>query len=117
MNEQEKQELLAYDKAVEKGERTEFDLAPDKKQNVKLYTTTGTRKNPTGYKFSTRSRKPNELKGGLIAELANFLETLDGIENLTIANKEKLITFSMGGQNFDLDLKQKRKAKGERYNI
>lgn len=74
---------------------------------------TGTRKQPTNYKFTKRQRKPNATKGGIIAELAQFLGENSEfcIENLEIVNKERQISFQIGEDKFELTLAQKRKPK------
>lgn len=112
-NEQEAQSILAYDKAVEAGEKTEFDLPPDKLKTAQKYAHAGTRKAPTAYKFTKRERKPNATKGGLIAELADFMERHSNfdVSNLAITNKERQISFMVGGETFELTLVQKRKPK------
>lgn len=113
MTDEEKQELLAYDKAVERGEKTEYDLPPDKEKAARKYAHTGTRKAPTAYKFTPRQRKPNATKGGIIAELAEFLEKNSqfSIESLEVTNKERQIAFKIGEDSFELTLVQKRKPK------
>lgn len=105
--------MLAYDKAVEAGERTQYDLTPDKAKIAQKFAHAGTRKQPTAYKFTPRQRKPNATKGGIIEELATFLEKNSqfSIENLEITNKERQIAFSIGGDNFEITLVQKRKPK------
>ena len=106
-------EILAYDKAVERGEKTEYDLPPDKLEIARKYAHTGTRKAPTAYKFNKRQRKPNATKGGIIAELAEFFKENSqfSVENLQITNKERQIAFDIGGESFELTLVQKRKKK------
>lgn len=113
LTDEEKQELLAYDKAVERGEKTEYDLPPDKEKAARKYAHTGTRKAPTAYKFTPRQRKPNATKGGIIAELAEFLEKNSqfSIESLEVTNKERQIAFKIGEDSFELTLVQKRKPK------
>lgn len=105
--------MLAYDKAVERGEKTEFDLAPDKAKIAQKFAHAGTRKAPTAYKFPQKQRKPNATKGGIIAELAEFLEKHSqfNIEGLDITNKERQIAFKIGDDAFELTLVQKRKPK------
>lgn len=111
-NEKEAQDILAYDKAVEAGQPTEYDLPADKAKIAQKFAHAGTRK-PTVYKFTPRQRQPNATKSGLIAELAEFLENVSqfSIQNLTITNKERQITFAVGEDNFELTLVQKRKPK------
>lgn len=110
---QEEEELLAYDKAVDAGKKTEYDLSPEQEKIARKFAHTGTRKQPTAYKFTPRQRKPNATKGGIIAELAEFLEKNSqfSIENLQILNKERQIAFAIGADSFELTLVQKRKPK------
>lgn len=113
VSDEEAQDILAYDKAVERGERTKYDLPPDKARVAQKFAHTGTRKQPTVYKFEKKERKPNATKGGVIAELAEFLANGSQytIEDLTITNKERQIAFAIGGESFELTLVQKRKKK------
>lgn len=113
LSKQEEQELLAYDKAVEADKSTEYDLSPDKIKIAQKFAHAGTRKQPTAYKFTQRQRKPNATKGGIISELADFLEKHSqfSIDNLQITNKERQIAFTIGEDSFELTLVQKRKPK------
>lgn len=112
-DDKEARDILAYDKAVERGEKTEFDLPPDKEKAAKKFAHTGTRKTPTAYKFTPRQRKPNATKGGIIAELADFMEHNSNfaVVDLAITNKERQIAFKIGDDSFELTLVQKRKPK------
>lgn len=112
-DEKEAQEILAYDKAVEAGERTQYDLPPDKAKVAQKFAHAGTRKQPVAYKFTQRQRKPNATKGGVIAELAEFLEKHSNfsVADLQITNKERQIAFKIGEDSFELTLVQKRKPK------
>ena len=113
ISEQEAREVMAYDKAVDKGEKTEYDLPQDKLEVARKFAHTGTRKNPTVYKFTKRERKPNATKAGIITELFKFLtENSDfATENVTIMNKERMIGFKIGEESYELTLVQKRKPK------
>lgn len=107
---EEADEILASDKAIDRGQPQKFDLPPDKVKVGQKYCHTGTRKIPTAYKFDQRKTvKENPTKEGLIQFLFEALKT--EVENLEIANKTKLLTFSMSGENFELNLIQKRKPK------
>lgn len=112
-NYQEAEQIYAYDKAIDRGEKTEFDLSPEKEKIAKKFAHTGTRKTPPAYKFTKRERKPNATKGGIISELADFLRDKSefSVENLEITNKERMISFKIGENTFDLTLIQKRKPK------
>lgn len=111
--EQEARDILAYDKAVEKGEKTEYDLPQEKLEVARKFAHTGTRKNPTVYKFTKRERKPNATKAGIITELFKFLtENSDfATESVTILNKERMIGFKIGEESYEITLVQKRKPK------
>ena len=58
-----------------------------------------------------RERKANPTKALIIEELTEKLEQIDGISQLKVENKEKLITFSLNGNDYKLDLVQKRAKK------
>jgi len=60
---------------------------------------------------TTRERKPNETKALIIAEIYQKLAEIEGISNIKVENKEKLITFSLNNNNYKLDLIQKRAEK------
>lgn len=56
-----------------------------------------------------KTAKANPTKEKIIADIA---ELLNGFcENVQVTNKAKIIEFSMGGNDFKLDLTQKRKSK------
>lgn len=112
-SEEEAKAIYEYDCEVEKSSKAEFDLDADKAKIAQKFAHTGTRKRPTVYQFKQRERKPNATKGGLIAELAKFLEENSefDIQNLDIVNKERMIAFTIGEDSFELTLIQKRKKK------
>ena len=112
-SEAEARDILAYDKAVDKGEKNAYDLPQDKVEIARKFAHTGTRKNPTVYKFTKRERKPNATKAGIIAELFEFLTENSNFatETVTILNKERQIGFKIGEESYELTLVQKRKPK------
>lgn len=55
-----------------------------------------------------RVQKENPTKELIIQTIAKALETLE-TSNISIENKAKIITFEMNGENFKVDLIQKRK--------
>lgn len=91
----------------------EYDLSPEQNKIAQAFVKTGTRKAPVAYKFSKRDRKPNATKGGIISELSQFLQENSGFEvkKVEILNKERQISFEIGGEVFELTLVQKRKPK------
>ena len=112
VDEKEADEILAYDKAVDQGKKTDFDLTPEQEKAAKKYRQAD--RKPTVYNWQKkRERKPNATKGGLIAELAKFLEENSefSTENVEITNKERQIAFKIGENTYELTLVQKRKPK------
>ena len=61
-------------------------------------------------KKTTRERKENPTKALIIAEIFNKLAEIEGISQLKVENKEKLVTFSLNGNEYKIDLIQKRKS-------
>ena len=104
-------EIIAYDNAVDKGMKTEYDLTKQQEKETRKYRQADRKQ--TTYNFTKRERKPNATKGGLIAELFTFLSEKSefSTENVTITNKERQIAFQIGDDKFELTLVQKRKSK------
>ena len=57
-----------------------------------------------------RERKPDPTKEEIISNLANFLRER-GVADVQMPNVGKLITFSLNGENFTLNLIRNRKKK------
>lgn len=108
----EAKDIIASDKLIDGGGRTDFDLSKEEEKQAKKWANVGTRKAPTIYKFDQKQKKANPTKEGIIVILAEALGScgLD-IQNLEIPNKGKLITFDFAGNKFEVDLKQKRVKK------
>lgn len=99
-------EILAYDKAIDHGEKTPHDLTPAQNKIAQSYARTGTRK-PTVYKFTTRERKPNEPKREIIQVLDEALT--DIADDVTVTNPERQIDFVMDGIRYRVVLSAPRK--------
>ena len=110
---EEAEDIIRTDKMIDRGERSPYDLDPEKEKMAKKFANAGTRKAPTAYKFSKRERKSNPTKAGIIAELATFLteNSENACENVEITNKERQIAFKIGENLYELTLVQKRKPK------
>lgn len=102
---EEADEILNADAQIDKG----YDLFPldAEQKKVEKKMRQADRKKTTVYNFTTRERKKNETKGGLIAEIAEFLA--EKVENLAIPNAERMISFEKDGKKYELTLIQKRK--------
>ena len=106
------EDVIKADDAIDHGEKVDFDLDPEKEKEAKKYIKSGTRKAPVNYQLDNtggkRSRKENPTKGAIIQYL---FECLSDYENVAIVNKERLIEFSVGENKFELTLIQKRAKK------
>lgn len=112
---EEADDIIKSDKAIDQGEKMDFDLSPEKAKIAQKYAKTGVRKKPTVYNFDTSSkkRKENPTKAAIIAELAKFLveNSENACTDVNITNKERQIAFSIGSEQYELTLVQKRKPK------
>lgn len=110
---EEADEILKADKAIDKGERMEFDLSPEQEKMAKKFANTHERKKPITFDNKPRQRKENPTKANIIAELAKFLQEIseNACENVEITNKERQIAFKIGENAYELTLVQKRKPK------
>ena len=105
---EEAEQILADDKAIDRGERMSFDLDKETEKQAKKWANTGTRQ--TTSEKTERKRKENPTKASIIAEIANFL-TEKGYEKVEITNKERQIALKVGENAFELTLVQKRQPK------
>ena len=58
-----------------------------------------------------RTKRENPTKEMIVAKIAEMLPEF--AENVVVENKGKLITFTIGNDEFKLDLVQKRKPKAK----
>ena len=104
-------ELIKYDNEVEDGNPTEFDLTPEQVKVVQDMNRKIDHKKPSN---TRRERKPNEVKEAIVAELAEFLREdaqRQDYAGVVITNKSRMIHFSAGGHEYDLQLIEKRAPK------
>ena len=106
-------EILKSDKEIDKGIKQPFDLSADAEKIAKSFARCTDRKKPIILDNKPRDRKANPTKGGIIAEIAEFLEKNSqfAVENLEITNKERQIAFKISENSFEITLIQKRKPK------
>ena len=110
---EEAEDVMKWDKVIDQGGRTPYDLDPEAEKMAKKMANVRERKKPTVYDFKQRERKANPTKGGIISELHKFLVEMSefATENVEITNKERQIAFKIGEDAFELTLVQKRKPK------
>ena len=110
-------DLIKYDCDVEDGKETEYDLTEEQKKVVQDMNRKIDHKKHGTVK---RERKPNELKEALVAALADYLENTCEFElngetaycgDVEITNKNRMIHFTSGDKEFDLQLIEKRAKK------
>ena len=82
-----------------------------KGNKVKL---TASTEKPKAKTQKERVVKSNPDKEYIVGAIAEFLEEIVGKDNVNIENKAKLITFNYKGEDYKLDLIQKRKSKVEK---
>ena len=110
-------EIFLADKAIDRGERMEFDLPPELEKEAKKMAnvTERKRKAPTVYNFDTskKKRKENPTKAGIVAEIAKFLQeqSENACENVNITNPERQIAFTIGENSYEHTRVQKGKPK------
>ena len=127
-SDEEIQQMLTDDKAVDRGEILEWDLSKEDHKKAMKYANVqekqkkpaetaekSAKKSGTAYNFDTsgKKKKENPTKANIIALLATIL-TENGdfsAENVEITNKERQIAFTVGDNAFELTLVQKRKPK------
>ena len=105
-SEAEAEDIIKADKMIDKGEKMEFDLPLEQEKVSKKYRNCNDRKKPIIFDNKPRERKENATKSGIIQYL---FECLKDYNNVVITNKERQISFSLGDNNFELTLVQKRK--------
>ena len=110
---EEAEDVMKWDKVIDQGGRTPYDLDPEAEKMAKKMAKVRERKKPTVYDFKQRERKANPTKGGIISELHKFLVEMSefATESVEITNKERQIAFKIGEDAFELTLVQKRKPK------
>lgn len=84
-----------------------------KAKGIKVKLATNTEK-PKAKTQKERVVKSNPDKEYIVGVIAEFLEEIIGKDNVNIENKAKLITFNYKGEDYKLDLVQKRKSKVEK---
>lgn len=106
----EAQQIIEDDKKIDKGERVAFDLSKEDEKKALKLANVKEHKKPAVYKFDKREKKADTTKEGVIQAIYDFLNE-NGYENCEILNKSKLISFKIGEDSYELDLKRKRKPK------
>jgi len=100
--------VIAEDEAIDKMTMKEInaDLTPEQRKAMKDATKTGTKKRTT----VKRERKPDEEKADIIAQIAEFLKTIDGYD-VDIIKGEREISLIVGVNDYSITLTKHRPPK------
>ena len=110
-------EMLNEDKEIDRMKDSEVtsDLSADQKKAIKKYTNVARGKEVDSVdaygKKKKRTVKDDDVKQMLIALIAETLEDSFEVKDVNIINKQKTIAFKVGDDDFEIDLKRKRKPK------
>lgn len=107
ISEQEALQVIADDKAIDKGEKL-FELTKDQKKIVKKMTISTSADKAT--QTRTKTVKEDEEKNNIIEILYNFLNNQQ-MESVSIVNKSRQLSFAIGDNLYDLTLTKKRKKR------
>ena len=108
MSEAEAREVLAADKAIDRGEKMPFDLPKDKEKATRKYRQAD-RAKPFIPDLKPRERKPNEDKRQIMSVIEEMLVYDLHAENLLIANTERQVDFTYNGTRYRIVLSAPRK--------
>lgn len=106
----EAEQIIADDEKINKNQEVDFGLSKEEEKKALKYANVKEHKKPTVYNFEKREKKADVTKEGVIQALYDFLSE-NGYEDTQILNKSKLISFKIGEDTYELDLKRKRKPK------
>lgn len=103
---EEAEQIIADDKAIDRGKKMPFDLDKETEKMAKKYANVSTKST----KNAKTERKPKEdtEKESIIEEFFNFLSE-KGYENAEIVNKNNKITFTKCENHYTLSLTKNRK--------
>ena len=106
-------ELMEEDREVDRMTKMsdiDNDISEEQKKAKKKYSNVKKGVNAYG-KTTTRELKPDENKRLIIQTIAKALMKCAEVSNLEVTNIQKYIAFSIGSEDFEIDLKRKRKKK------
>ena len=106
----EAEQIIADDEKINKNQAVDFGLSKEEEKKALKYANVREHKKPAVYKFDKREKKADVTKEGVIQALFDFLSK-NGYEDTQILNKSKLISFKIGEDTYELDLKRKRNPK------
>ena len=103
-------DIIETDKIIDKGGRTQYDLSKEEEKLAMKISGVSERKAKSADNKRGKVRAENPTKADLIKFLFESLTEYE-CQNLNILNKERQIAFSVGDNDYELTLVQKRKKK------
>ena len=103
-------DIIETDKIIDKGGRTQYDLSKEEEKLAMKISDVSERKAKSADNKRGKVRAENPTKADLIKFLFESLTEYD-CQNLNITNKERQLAFSVGDNDYELTLVQKRKKK------
>lgn len=103
-------DIIETDKIIDKGGRTQYDLSKEEEKLAMKISGVSERKAKSADNKRGKVRAENPTKADLIKFLFESLTEYD-CQNLNITNKERQLAFSVGDNDYELTLVQKRKKK------
>lgn len=103
---EEAKELVEDDERVDRGESLPWDLTPEQMKVSKKARQADHAKPKEKVK---KEKKENVIKKEIIEKIYNLIN--ENYENTSVENDERMISFSVGDENFEITLVQKRKKK------
>lgn len=102
--------LVEDDMLIDKGGRCDWEPSVEEEKAMRKATkVVGDRKKPTTP--VKRERKEDFTKQNLISILEKALGSAEDVADVEVTNKERVITFTVGDENFEVVLTKKRKSK------
>lgn len=108
--EEEALDVVATDEIIDKGGRTQYDLSKEQEKFAMKISGVKDRKSKSADNKRGKVRTENPTKADLVKFLFESLTEYD-CRNLNITNKERQLAFSIGDNDYELTLVQKRKKK------
>ena len=103
-------DVIETDEIIDKGGRSPYDLSVEEEKEAIKIASINERKTKKADNQKGKNRPENLTKSGIIEFLFKNLQEFD-CNGLKITNKERQIAFSVGENDFELTLVQKRKKK------
>ena len=107
-------EVHLCDKAIDKGEKMDFDISKEQEKEVRKMLKHETMSGARTYEKrpkQPKEKKINEPKKAFIEDLVAWLGESEDYGNIEVVNAERQVKFTIGEDTFELTLVQKRKPK------